>query len=940
MAIKYVFLSSCNQGFGIDVIIDDVFNQVQDGVTLYVSGCTKNDSQLISEVTINQQVNLNCFTDCFQVERIKDCELPCTETPNAIILNSYGVDNCTGCTLDNARYLVFSQCFNDFGQYYIDINDITPTPNINDVFFLDLILSFRGRTIRVNGCFYLFDYATSFDGGPRQGGIAGVLSYSAQTDCQTCFQTSPVIYLVSDCAAEQLYCVALPSTGYENHLITFTDVAGLTQYCGIVQEETKCEDIFGVLVSDLGVYNDLNNNCDICLSTVAEKKKLVNCISGNEVIVWASSLYEAGNSTHLTFGEGCYLVSPDVVPSATTVTINELADYAPQENCEDCLECYGLIYEYESCEPIEVCNVDTNIFTGGFNLYSINEMVIDPSNFLYVTFGDNGRIAKYNLNTQSYVSQSPVFGSNPFGIDIDFANNIICVSNSNSNYITFLDANNLNNYANITVPQFVGGRKVYFDSLSGLFYVTFNFCCFSQNIRVYSASTYNSVSFITTFGNTGQNYYDIIRIGSLIYTLNFSSLSMDIFDLSYNLITSFYIGSNLTSFDYDGINIIYIATTTNIYVKYNISLSSSTNVTYNRSCYGGSNVKIKLNVADDRIYITDKGCGDLYEFQLSTDTLLRTYNQTLDNEGIQQVYGIDVDSSGTTWFGAYSNIFTVGCTNQIVQGQTTSNEYLEIGDTFFNYQLSACCEITSVQSIVETKFSNITEYISMVHYQDCPSCLAVTHQLFSCSECSSGVFAVLVAPSGLYNPGDFVRSHFGNSDWLCFQIDGVYDGQQFGLTTFEADGVIYGSCEECQSGATLGLTLINTETLTSGQYNVTLSDWLTITGFPFGVPNSCISDQNGVCYQVVNSCPIDNIHPLFVPLDYFTNQQFCRLAPRPSDVISAGTEYFACQVCCPCESGATVTRVSVPHPVWTGLYGNSIILLDAVKLGGETGLNS
>jgi hypothetical protein len=52
-------------------------------------------------------------------------------------------------------------------------------------------------------------------------------------------------------------------------------------------------------------------------------------------------------------------------------------------------------------------------------------------------------------------------------------------------------------------------------------------------------------------------------------------------------------------------------------------------------------------------------------------------------------------------------------------------------------------------------------------------------------------------------------------------------------------------------------------------------------------------------------------------------------------VISANTEYDVCVNC----SGNTFT-IEVEHPVWSGLYGESVIQLNAVQLGGRNGLNS
>jgi hypothetical protein len=49
--------------------------------------------------------------------------------------------------------------------------------------------------------------------------------------------------------------------------------------------------------------------------------------------------------------------------------------------------------------------------------------------------------------------------------------------------------------------------------------------------------------------------------------------------------------------------------------------------------------------------------------------------------------------------------------------------------------------------------------------------------------------------------------------------------------------------------------------------------------------------------------------------------------------ISAGTEVFICYENC---SGGTVT-ISVQHPTWTNQYGQDVVLLDAIQLGGHNG---
>jgi hypothetical protein len=51
---------------------------------------------------------------------------------------------------------------------------------------------------------------------------------------------------------------------------------------------------------------------------------------------------------------------------------------------------------------------------------------------------------------------------------------------------------------------------------------------------------------------------------------------------------------------------------------------------------------------------------------------------------------------------------------------------------------------------------------------------------------------------------------------------------------------------------------------------------------------------------------------------------------------SANTEYILCLPDC---SGTTVS-LELPHPVWTNNYGQAVVQLNAVELGGINGLNN
>jgi hypothetical protein len=948
MALYNIKIVGCERAFSLTITIDTTEPIIVGNVYFFSSTTDCSQSEAKGGIEVNQ-IAKPCFpSDCYVVD---DFEIPGSGTPNAALIDSYGAGKigCQECSIANANFIVFKNCFGGIGTIYIPINQISPTPSIDDVYFLDFLVSgFGGQPQQYQGCFTVVGFSILAGGE----GETFLISSSGQTDCQTCIDNSPLVYEVVDCLTRNTFYVSLPTSGFENHLITYTDLAGLTQYCGVVGRTNQISPNI-LFVSDLGIPDETGVNCDDCLATSNEKKKLINCLGGPDQIVWASVLFETDNSTHLSNGDGCYRISADVVPPSEPITINELANFDPQQNCEDCLECYGLIYDYVTCEPIEVCGPINLINNGNSGLYRGRDFKIDSSNFAFIPFGDSNRIGKLDLTTLSIVAQSSSVLINPQSLDIDEINGVICVSNTNTfsspNYnVTFFDYINLTLSFNIVINA-RQPWKIYFNTNDSCFYVTTKNTGFgpppANSIFVYSGSSYNTMSFVTSFGFPLINYSDIIQVGSIIYVLNESNQTIERYNDAiggWTFIATVFLTYIPKSFTYNSSNnTLYILTNTNIYIKYDVLSNTFSIINFSVSCLSCLE-KIKYNSTTNRLYITDSCCNHLYEFDTITDTLLKTYTN-LSNNNVNQVYGIDTNSSGETWFSSYFETFQLGCTTDFVSGQITSNELIELGETFFNPILSACCEVTNIESITETYFFGLTEFISTLHYQDCETCTGTTHQLFYCQSCDGFFDGILSSTGSTYQIGDFVRAQWGNSDFLCFEIVDNYTFAQYGQTlSFESNSVVYSSCEECSSGATLGLTIINCDTLVPQQVNVSLNSWLEITGFPYGLPNQVISDSNGICYQVVNACPIDNVNPPFEPSNFYINQLFCRLGEsnRPLLPISAGTEYFACQVCCPCESGGTITQVSVPHPTWTDGNGRAVTLLDAVLIGGQNGLNN
>jgi hypothetical protein len=80
--------------------------------------------------------------------------------------------------------------------------------------------------------------------------------------------------------------------------------------------------------------------------------------------------------------------------------------------------------------------------------------------------------------------------------------------------------------------------------------------------------------------------------------------------------------------------------------------------------------------------------------------------------------------------------------------------------------------------------------------------------------------------------------------------------------------------------------------------------------------------------------PTDSISIILGPYEE------CNVCIVENTPVTANTIYESCVICDPYSSGGTATATAVPHPVWTGLYGNDVTQGNAVQLGGQNGLYS
>jgi hypothetical protein len=266
-----------------------------------------------------------------------------------------------------------------------------------------------------------------------------------------------------------------------------------------------------------------------------------------------------------------------------------------------------------------------------------------------------------------------------------------------------------------------------------------------------------------------------------------------------------------------------------------------------------------------------------------------------------------------------------------------SYQYLEIGQVISLND--SCVQITSVSPGI----SDFNPYYSFKTFATCEECKSTTMERWEAIDCvTNRSFTVNMVSGSSIN--DIVHIKWGETDLVCVTLSNLTDG----IASFYSDGITHNDCPTCSSTIELGLTLIGCTTGIESYVKVTSEVWQNIVGYsiPFTVGYPVISDANGNCYYVKNSCPItvQEGAQSFTPQNYYFNCPQCAFDNQSDNqrmARSANTEYNACVICCDCGSTATtVNSVTTPHPVYTDGFGTPVTQLNMVVLGGINGLNS
>lgn len=265
------------------------------------------------------------YTDCY------DC-----------MSNNYGIVSVTDCI--GGKFTI---------RYTLTLESFGFLPTIGATYYLTFLISTPSGPSLITAC------VTVDRGGIRQideitytqsitDGRIGVIQISPtlETNCQDCLSSNSLTYEVQRCTDGETDYVLLINDSFINHIIAYSD--GVDEYCGTVVGLGTGGVPF-TFINDYGLSGDDGDaTCDQCLATEGLKVLLRSCTDEEYTeVVWAASLFEAGDISNLSTENGCFIVEG---PIDVEVTLNSYLNFDPQPGCEPCIECNGINYNYNSCD--------------------------------------------------------------------------------------------------------------------------------------------------------------------------------------------------------------------------------------------------------------------------------------------------------------------------------------------------------------------------------------------------------------------------------------------------------------------------------------------------------------------------------------------------------------------------------------------------------------
>lgn len=322
----------CNGRSSLTVYVDDTLSAITSGDTLYIT-------------------DISSPTEKFCVVA------GAIDSGSSLTHTFVEYSDCSECLIDNNDYVIVESCYSRASTYAISVSGLPVGSNIGDSIYISLSQPGSERTF--TDCFTIVRFGVFNDQITIDDlYVVNNISSTTYTDCSECYQSNNLVYEVVECLTSSSYYVTLPGT-LEGHIITF--VSGVDQFCGVVGEVTLTE-YTATFVADLGVFES-DQQCEDCQEIVSDKRIITNCSTGDVEVAWASLFFDYGDASNLSIDGSCYLVG-DLTESGVTITTDFL-NYDVTPDCESCIQCNGVVYEYATCDATgPVTNFTYTVTTG------------------------------------------------------------------------------------------------------------------------------------------------------------------------------------------------------------------------------------------------------------------------------------------------------------------------------------------------------------------------------------------------------------------------------------------------------------------------------------------------------------------------------------------------------------------------------------------------
>lgn len=318
---------------------------------------------------------------------------------------------------------------------------------------------------------------------------------------------------------------------------------------------------------------------------------------------------------------------------------------------------------------------------------------------------------------------------------------------------------------------------------------------------------------------------------------------------------------------------------------------------------------------------------------------------TINNAGISYAVGDTITILGENISGGTTpeNNILIDILSVASNQSILSYQYLEIpiGVVYYDPVFNECQQIVGSEPP-----TNYTWAISSLStFDTCLDCTGSTeHYVWYGTDCD-GVLGDVVVTTGVgFGVGDIVKIKQGDFDFLCYELNDVYNyGVHGPLNSYNSlTTESYSTCDECKGTVRIGVSVLSCETNEVSYVNIPLNAWYAVAGYSQVFEGLIISDYQGNCYRVINSCPI-NVNGNNLDVQHiFTSCSVCYDYYHPVIHVNQNYETIIVGVVNGPGDESQIVTFGVPHPIWTdgGDTRRELIQDNAITLGGFNGLNN